>query len=516
MAASTVIDQLIVKLGLDPRDFTKGQKQIAGEMIKTEGTVKKSSENMGRSLLGFTGKLLGVATAAVAVKKAISYVSDLSTSVRQLGIDSRNFTMAANEMRNFQNVSEMMGGKAEDATKTIGSLTKAVYDLAYNGQISDSLIMLGRLGVQFQDTAGNAKDFKAIVLDTQTAIQRSMKSGTSYANANQMLLQAGFDPGLAQAMLKNQVGPLLAQQQGRRQVTNETVSSATAWEQSATNRDQAIAAASLRGLPVEAAVGTAANNAIAKGADYAGTASAADAFKGSLKGITAVSETAARGVNKVVGALEHLGAKASDSFDDMVRSLHHFPRGRVAYEGTIQDAAKRAGIDPEMLASIIGTESDFDPYAKSKAGALGIAQLMPKYFPDAGKSPRHDIYTAATHLRGLKDSFAKEGYSEDDQYIMALRSYNAGQSRVKNSMLPGGKPLAQETIDYPGKVLAHLNAMPSPGAMGSMSGGSNHTEVNIGDVTVNTQATDADGIASDFADATKRKMNAAQADAGMQ
>lgn len=516
MAGATVIDQLIVKLGLDPRDFTKGQKQVAAEMMKTEGTVKKSSESMGRSIVGFTGKLLGVASAAIVVKKAISYVSDLSVSVRQLGIDSRNFGIAANEMRNFQNIGEMMGGKAEDVTKTIGNLTKAVYDLAYNGQISDSLIMLGRLGVQFQDTAGNARDFKDIVLDTEKAIQNSMKHGTSYQSANQMLLQAGFDPGLARAMLQGNVSAQLAKQQGRRQANGEIVNAAETWEQSATNRDQSVAAATLRVLPTEAKAGTITNNKIAEGAEGLSNAT----LKGTLEEITKVTDAVGhaieKGAGKIVDSLENFGAQFSEGIDDAVRKLHHFPKGRVAYESSIQDAAKRNKINPELLAGVLATESGFNPYAKSSKGALGIAQLMPKYFPDAGNSPRHDIYQAAEYLRKLKDSYGAQGFTGDDQDEMALRAYNAGQGRVAESMRPGGRTLPQETLDYTDKVRMYMDsAQASPGAQSAANTANNHTEVNIGKVDVVTQATDADGIASDFADATKRKVNAAQADKGM-
>lgn len=510
MAGATVIDQLIVKLGLDPKEFNKGQKEAAAAIVKTEESVKRSSEGMGRSIAGFTGKLLGVATAAVAVKKVATYVSDLSTNVRDLGNNAKAFGIAASELRNFQNISEMMGGKPEEATRAIGNLTKAVYDLAYNGQISDSLIMLGRLGVQFQDTAGNARSFRDIVLDTETQIQKLLRSGTSYENANQMLAQAGFDPGTARAILEGTVGAQLAQQEGRRQVSGDVVKAATDWEKSAANRDQAVAAATLRALPGAALGGIKANDLIAGAAEGAsdltlqgGVEAIGDALS---KGAEAVKE----GANKLVDSLADLG--------DRMRAAI-YPEGRQHYEQTIQDAARKHGIDPEMLAGVLATESNFDPSAVSGAGAKGIAQLMPKYFPNAGKNPHEDIDTAAGYIRQLRDDFMRDGLSEDDAYYRAFQSYNAGQSRVRKS-LAGGKPLAQETLDYPGKVLAYANsAVPSPAAQGSVAGGGGNTsstEVNIGKVDVYTQATDADGIAKDFAGATRRKVLAAQADTGMQ
>jgi soluble lytic murein transglycosylase-like protein len=507
VAGATVIDQLIVKLGLDPSGVTKGSKQAAAEFLKTEQTVKRGADNMGRSIVGFTGKLLGVVTVASAVKKGLSFVSDLSRDVRQLGIDSKNFGIAANELRNFQNVSEMFGGKAEDATKTIGNLTKAVYDLAYNGQISDSLVMLGRLGVRFQDTSGKARNFNDIVLDTEKRVQQLAASGHSRENLNQMLAQAGFDPGLSQAILAGRVGEELNRQRTRRQVSGEVVGAATEWERSATNRDQAIAAATLRVLPAQAAAGTKANDLIAGAAEGASDLT----LQGGLEALTSALETSATAIKDSAG-------KVSDALDDvgekMLRSI--YPKGRQNYERDITDAARKYGIDPEMLAGVLATESNFDPAAVSPAGAVGIAQLMPKYFPGAGKNPHEDIDTAAAYLKTLRDAFLKDGMSEDDAYYRAFQSYNAGQSRVRKAMA-GGKPLAQETIDYPGKVLGYAaQATPSPGAQtGGSSGTSTSNSVSIGKIEVQTQATDADGIMRDAAGAAKRKFMAAQADNGV-
>lgn len=510
MPGATVIDQLIVKLGLDPREFTKGQKQAAQSVVATEQQVKRSSQGMSGQLLGVSKRLLGIASAAVAIRKSVTYVSDLSKEVRQLGIDSRNFGIAANELRNFQNIAEMEGGKTEEATRTIGNLMKAVYDLAYNGTISDSLVMLGRLGVQFQTTTGEAREFRDIVLDTEKAIQARLASGSlSRVNANQMLLQAGFDPGLAQAILNGTVGSQLAQQGARRQATGDIVDAATKWEKSATNRDQAVSSATLRTLPNAAEVGSAINDKIAAGAEALSDAT----LEG---GIDAVTEALTKGAEKIAAAADEFVGSVSDLAGDAWRAM--FPKGREHYERTIQEAAKKNGLDPEFLAGVLQTESNFDPSAKNASGAVGIAQLMPKYFPKAGRNPHNDINDAARELKRLQDAFMKDGNDLAASQYLALQGYNAGRQRVLDSMGPDGKPLAKETQDYPGKVLDYANrAVPTPNAQGGAGSGStsNSTEVNIGRVDVVTQATDADGIARDFAGATRRKLNAAQADRGM-
>jgi hypothetical protein len=46
-----------------------------------------------------------------------------------------------------------------------------------------------------------------------------------------------------------------------------------------------------------------------------------------------------------------------------------------------RDAAIRQGIDPVLFVRQITAESDFNPYAVSRAGAIGIAQIMPRCIP---------------------------------------------------------------------------------------------------------------------------------------
>lgn len=502
MANTTVIDSLIVKLGLDPRDFTKGEKQAAAETVKLENTVKKSSANMSKDFAGFLGKVAGLAGAAVLVKKFLSYNSDLSISIRQLGIDSANYKIAAAELRNFGNIAEMNGGKAEDATKTISGLSKAVYDLAYNGSMSDSLIMLGRLGIQFQDTTGNMRDFKSIVLDTQASVQNAMRNGTSRANAYQMLLQAGFDPGLANAMLKGDVSEQLARQQQRRQVSGSDVALATKWEQSAANRSQALDAAALRQLAVEAVPGTIANNAIAATADAAGTAT----VESTSKALSGAFESA-------TGAVTSFAHRLMDAAEDS--RLKALPRGRKAYESDIQGAAKRYGLDPEILAGILKTESNFDPTAVSSTGRKGIAQLTPAYFPGAGNNPHADIYTAAKEFVRLKQKHLNAGNDDAAASYLALEDYNAG-ARGAAEMRSGKRSYTSETAAYPGKVLGYATqATPSPGTQ--VAGGSNsRTDITFEKVEVNTNGRNGEAIADDFVNATRRKMQAAQAETGGQ
>jgi prophage DNA circulation protein len=108
-----------VKLGLDPKQFTKGQKEAAAAVAETEAKVKQSSERTGNDLTKMAAKWLTVAAAIKAVQFAVKTIDDVAKRTRQLGIDARNYGLAARKMRNFENAVEAVGGSADDARGTL-------------------------------------------------------------------------------------------------------------------------------------------------------------------------------------------------------------------------------------------------------------------------------------------------------------------------------------------------------------------------------------------------------------
>ena len=87
------------------------------------------------------------------------------------------------------------------------------------------------------------------------------------------------------------------------------------------------------------------------------------------------------------------------------------------------------GIPTNLLARIAYQESHFrrdiiDGTTKSSAGAVGIMQLLPQYFPGAGVDPTADIATAGAYLARLCKDFTN--------WQLALAGYNWGPRNVLN------------------------------------------------------------------------------------
>lgn len=93
------------------------------------------------------------------------------------------------------------------------------------------------------------------------------------------------------------------------------------------------------------------------------------------------------------------------------------------FAGWILEASTRQNLEPELLASLVLTESSFRKDARSHVGAIGPTQLRPEYWSGfCGISnlqdPAENIYCGAQVLSHLKDRCGNEG--------CALEAYNVG------------------------------------------------------------------------------------------
>ncbi|MBX3045304.1 MAG: lytic transglycosylase domain-containing protein [Candidatus Kapabacteria bacterium] len=120
------------------------------------------------------------------------------------------------------------------------------------------------------------------------------------------------------------------------------------------------------------------------------------------------------------------------------------------YDNIINAASERFGIKPEMIKAVITAESAGHNYAKSKAGAKGLMQLMDGTARDLGVTdsfdPAQNIFGGARYLKQMLDKF---GNNQE----LALAAYNAGPGNVQKY---GGIPPFKETQGYIKKVNKYL------------------------------------------------------------
>lgn len=113
----------------------------------------------------------------------------------------------------------------------------------------------------------------------------------------------------------------------------------------------------------------------------------------------------------------------------------------------IDEASRRFGIPEAWISAVMRVESNGDRRAVSRAGAIGLMQVMPATYADLrrqlgiGADPfdvRNNILAGTAYLRQMYDRYGAPGF---------LAAYNAGPGRWE-SHLDGSRPLPSETVNY--------------------------------------------------------------------
>ena len=115
----------------------------------------------------------------------------------------------------------------------------------------------------------------------------------------------------------------------------------------------------------------------------------------------------------------------------------------------IYEVARKYDVNPHLVASVTAAESNFDSWARSEKGAMGLMQVMPATAERFGTDP-NDLFDPLTNLDvGVHYlSILRERF-EDDVMLM-LAAYNAGEATVERF---GGVPPYRETQQYIRRVL---------------------------------------------------------------
>jgi soluble lytic murein transglycosylase-like protein len=141
---------------------------------------------------------------------------------------------------------------------------------------------------------------------------------------------------------------------------------------------------------------------------------------------------------------EYLGHESSQSATAKIVQANF--RGATASQGdidsAIEQAAARHNVDANLVRAVVKVESNFNPNAVSRKGAMGLMQLMPSTARQLKVNnpfdPEQNVDAGVRHLKQLLESYGGD-------IKLTLAAYNAGAGAVARS---SGVPHYAETQNY--------------------------------------------------------------------
>jgi soluble lytic murein transglycosylase-like protein len=128
------------------------------------------------------------------------------------------------------------------------------------------------------------------------------------------------------------------------------------------------------------------------------------------------------------------------------RSRPAMTLSRDGVEALVREAAERHRVDPALVRAVIETESNWNPGAMSRKGAVGLMQLIPttaqRFGANDAFNPKQNVDAGVRYLKRLLERY-------NGNLDLALAAYNAGEGAVDRAH---GIPSYRETRHYVQKV----------------------------------------------------------------
>lgn len=203
----TIIDSLVVTLGLDSSGFKKGQTEVKKGLDDTRKNADQTAKDMeaaGKRAASFFGSirtellaLVGVTLSAQGIK---TFITNMTSDLMRLGIESRALDISAKSLDGWEMAAAAAGSTAERMAGTLGNFQKTLTNIRTGGGQDDPLFgalasFAGATGANFDYQNDNAEKIMRKIASNWGKLskdaQRRFGGMFGFDNATQQGLSSG-------------------------------------------------------------------------------------------------------------------------------------------------------------------------------------------------------------------------------------------------------------------------------------------------------------------------------------
>lgn len=470
---ATVIDKLLVQIGLDSKGLNKGMDATLKKLKESEkqtGKIAKNNrknykqaiedseehtdaldkENKQYAVLGSTLKGMAKGFVAIAAsRKVLSEISDLSNVERV----SKFLGMTTTQVGTLQKMSENVGDSSQSVLNSVADIYDKITGLEVEGKSSQLFAYFNRIGVSVTDQNGKLKDTRTLLTD----IRKGLMGIDDERKRAYMARQMGLGEGLTYLFSKDDTE------------FNKAIDAA---EEQAKSIDKASKAAQSATESVKSAINA------AKGAAMDIYSGKGDEVLGKAKGLG----------GQALDKTKEVGGNIIESAKKGLRNFRNNNAGNIRYS-------------PWSVAhgAIGKDDKGFAIFPSKEVGSRAQDELLQNYI-SRGKNT----------LRSIIEKYAPPSENDTKGYYQQLgKKLHIGVDEPINPKDTGFMTrLSKEIARIEGDPRAYVESLSAnqPLFQPSRQSISNNNGITInGDITVNTQATDAKGIVRDLSTQIGRK-----------
>lgn len=232
---ATVIDELVVVLGLDPKDFDRGRKKAGEDFLKYKKDTESQAKDMGEFFSQLRGNVLALYAAFTAGKGIKEFVSSVITTDATVGRLAYTLDQQIERLSAWRGAAVLTGGTADGITASIQGLVSQFQTFSLTGE-SSVIPYFRALGVDIADANGKMRDTGDILLDLSDKLH-----GMDPARAAAFGQALGFDQGTINLLIQGRsaVQGMLDEQKKLGVITKEDAAAGMAMQKSIAELDQA-------------------------------------------------------------------------------------------------------------------------------------------------------------------------------------------------------------------------------------------------------------------------------------
>jgi len=169
---ATIIDSLLVTLGLDDKPYKKGAAEADRAQKQFKDNSKKTNSEITDQLKAVTRQVALMVVGFESLRGAIGFLAGINNADAALGRLAANTGTNVHELNRWGNAVELVGGDAKEAQSDVANLAQSITQMKAGGEVSPILLLMQRLGVAIFDAEGKTRNLFDILKDAGTRLRQ--------------------------------------------------------------------------------------------------------------------------------------------------------------------------------------------------------------------------------------------------------------------------------------------------------------------------------------------------------